>query len=588
VSTSTRSDGPLGPLTDEQLSHRATNGDQEAFLELFSRHERGLLNFCHRLTGNREDAADLVQESFLRVFARLGALEGREVNLAAYLRRTARNLAYDGAAGRGREVAVDDLELVAGADTALETDPERAMLLSDQQDAVQRANAALPERHRLALALRELEDMDYAQIGEVLEVTPDAVAQLLVRARLGLRRQLRIASVDEERMAPACRARLADIGSLIDGQLDQDRAYVLRQHLSTCATCAQVRSSFEDARIRYRAWLPIPVLLGLGAETLRAASARGLLEGFTDSGSWDDGGAAGAGGDVGGAAGGGTRALSHAAAGGAATGAAGGAATGAAGAADGLWTSWSSRRRAAALVGAAAALLVIGGGSAVFALRGADEPARDIAALPDPVTPAPAGSVAAPPPAAQELPKPPLPGTTTGGGAVTTTAGAPAAPADPASAGPAPQTEPRAPRPPRAPGGAPGTSTAVAPAVPVAGTPTQPSDPQPPAVTIATPPATIAPPSTTVRQPPPVTTVRQPPPVTTVRQPPPVTTVREPPPTTTQRVPVDPPPTTTTRTPDPPRTITTTRTTIRIPPIVTTIRIPTIRIPPTTTQEPPR
>ncbi|MCC6831645.1 MAG: sigma-70 family RNA polymerase sigma factor [Thermoleophilia bacterium] len=332
-------------MTDEQLSRLATNGDQEAFLELFTRHEHGLLNFCHRLTGNREDAADLVQESFLRVFARLPALEGRDVNLAAYLRRTARNLAYDAASGRVGEVMVDDMEVVAGADDALEADPERAMLLGDQQAAVQRANAALPERHRLALALRELEDMDYAQIGEVLEVTPDAVGQILVRARLGLRRQLRLASVDEERMAPACRARLGEVGALIDGQLDHDRAHVLRQHLAACATCAQVRAAFEDARIRYRAWLPIPLIMGLGLSTLRTARDRGLLEQFTDSISWgDDGGAGGqlggagqevtGGAGMGGAAGGGGRVMSQAAAGG------GGAAGIAGAAADSLWGSW--------------------------------------------------------------------------------------------------------------------------------------------------------------------------------------------------------------------------------------------------------
>lgn len=579
--TSTRPDGPLGPMTDEQLSRLATGGDQAAFLELFTRHEHGLLNFCHRLTGNREDAADLVQESFLRVFARLPALEGREVNLAAYLRRTARNLAYDASAGRGAEVMVDDLEVVAGADQALETDPERAMLLGDQQAAVQRANAALPERHRLALALRELEDMDYAQIGEVLEVTPEAVGQILVRARLGLRRQLRLASVDEDRMAPACRARLGDIGALIDGQLDHDRAYVLRQHLATCATCAQVRAAFEDSRIRYRAWLPIPLIMGLGLSTLRGAQDRGLLQQFTDSISWGgDGGAGGqlggagqelggaGGGELGGPAGGGTRALSGAGAAGASAGIAGAAA-------DTLWGSWSRRRKVVSALGGAIVLLGVAGGSALFAIRG-KEPPRDIVTLGSEDVTADVAAASIPPAAAQELPKPPLPGEPAPDAAPgSTDASAPSAPGDPAVS-PAVITPPASPaarrRVPRtrtvAPAGAsPQVTVAVSPAAP----PQQPSPPPAPGTTTSAPPVTtVAPPSTTVRQPPPVvTTVRQPPPVvTTTRQPPVVTT--------TARTPVDPPPVTTVRVP-------TIRTIIQVPTIVTTIRIPTIRIPPATT-----
>jgi hypothetical protein len=475
---------------------------------------------------------------------------------------------------------VEDLEVVAGADDALETDPERAMLLGDQQAAVQRANAALPERHRLALALRELEDMDYVQIGEVLEVTPDAVGQILVRARLGLRRQLRLASVDEERMAPACRARLGDIGALIDGQLDHDRAYVLRQHLATCATCAQVRTAFEDSRIRYRAWLPIPLIAGLGLSALRSARDRGLLGDFTDAVSWgDDGGAAGGqvgaaggelgggGGQVGGAAGGGARALAGA-----------GASAGAAGlATDTLWGSWSQRRKAISLVGGAIVLLGVGGGSALFAIRGDAPPQNGVTLASGDVTGDIAQSI--PPAAAQELPKPPLPGApspqTAPGGTD------PAAPGDPAVApavAPPPGTDTGEPaaarrRPPAvtaaSPPSSPQVTAAVAPGAP------PPAAPPAPGTTTSAPPPVV----TTVRQPPPVvTTVREPPPVTTQRQPPPDPPKEDPPPrddpppaTTTGRTPNDPPPVTTIRVP-----------TIRIPvvPPVTTIRIPTIRIPP--------
>ncbi len=266
-------------ITDERLGRQALAGDRAAFTELFTRHESGVYNVAYRLTGNREDAADITQESFLRVFARLDDLAGREVNLAAYLHRTARNLVYDRSAHR--EAPSDRMEVMAGADETLDADPELTTLVSAQGDDVRAANARLPERHRLVLALRELEDMSYEDIGRVLDITAGAVGQVLARARLALRRELRLQHVDVEAMAPDCRARLGDIGSLIDGELDVDRTHVLTQHLSACAACRDAQASFENARVTYRAWLPLPIL-ALGSSTARAAEGRGLVR-FTGS-----------------------------------------------------------------------------------------------------------------------------------------------------------------------------------------------------------------------------------------------------------------------------------------------------------------
>jgi anti-sigma factor RsiW len=103
--------------------------------------------------------------------------------------------------------------------------------VSAQGRDVQAANARLPERRRMVLALRELEDMSDEDTGRV------------------------------------------EIGALIDGELDPDRAQVLTAHLASCDACRAARASFEDARVTYRAWLPLPVL-GLGDATARAAAAR--------------------------------------------------------------------------------------------------------------------------------------------------------------------------------------------------------------------------------------------------------------------------------------------------------------------------
>lgn len=265
------------------LAGRALSGDREAFGELFALHERSLLNITYRMTGSREDAADITQEAFLRVFARLDRLQGREVNLSAYLTRTAQNLVYDHSKKKGRETAVEDIALAAGADPALESDPERAALLSDQQEQVRRANAELTERQRLALALREVENQSYEEIGRVLDLAPDGVAQLLVRARMTLNRALRLQQVDVSRLAQGCRDSLGPIGALVDGELGEDRRQVLERHLTECADCRATKASFEESRTSYRAWLPL-LPFGMGAGVAKAAEARGLLPPETPGG----------------------------------------------------------------------------------------------------------------------------------------------------------------------------------------------------------------------------------------------------------------------------------------------------------------
>ena len=263
---------------DADLSRRALAGDHDAFQELFRRHEGGLLNVALRMTGNREDAADITQEAFLRVFARLGTLgeRGEAVNLPAYLYRTAKNLVYDHSGRRAREIPDEDVERAVGEDDDADVDPERAGLIAAQVAEVRAANGRLAERHRLVLALREVEGMGYEDIGEVLGMTPAAVGQLLVRARLALRRELRMEQVDLDALSPEVRDRVGDIAALVDRQLDEDRTQVTDRLLAASAEARSVKRRFEEVGERYRMWLPL-LPLGLGAGVARAAEARDLL-----------------------------------------------------------------------------------------------------------------------------------------------------------------------------------------------------------------------------------------------------------------------------------------------------------------------
>src|SRR4051812_35085165 len=187
---------------ERALLERLRGGDRDALTALYQKYERRLYAFCHRMVGNPDDASDLVQETFLRVIRRLPELDVERLNLSAYLHTTARNLFYK-QAERARRVQLEErMEDIAPASEVLEEDPERAALLGAQQLEVRDANLCLAPRQRMVLALRELEDRSYAEIGEILGMNENAVAQLISRARVRLREELRMGQIDRSALSP--------------------------------------------------------------------------------------------------------------------------------------------------------------------------------------------------------------------------------------------------------------------------------------------------------------------------------------------------------------------------------------------------
>lgn len=154
MATSAKVHGARG---DEDLARAAVAGDGQAFAELYDRHEQRVYRFCVRLLGNPDDAADATQETFMRLLKRLPALEGRELNVIAYVLTAARHACYDTIEGRKRlELTGEEIEPSGAEPGAIDEDPERAALLATTRELAQRAHARLPARQREVLALREL------------------------------------------------------------------------------------------------------------------------------------------------------------------------------------------------------------------------------------------------------------------------------------------------------------------------------------------------------------------------------------------------------------------------------------------------
>src|SRR5829696_8814747 len=263
---------------EERLARRAADGDGAAFATLYDRYERRIFNYCLRLLTSSDDAADATQDAFLKVLQRLPKLGDRELNFSAYLYTAARNASYDMIGRRKKAEPMDEIPELAGVGArepgAIDEDPERAALLDTVQAEVQDANARLPERQREVLAMRELQEMSYDEIAEIMDMNRNSVAQLISLARIKLRDELRgtaLASIATS--SPDCERALPLISMRQDGQLKKaaDREW-LETHVATCSTCKASIEAIEEAGVSYRAWLPIIPLELLRRATIAKAS----------------------------------------------------------------------------------------------------------------------------------------------------------------------------------------------------------------------------------------------------------------------------------------------------------------------------
>jgi len=163
-------------------------GSRERFAALFRERYRELYGLGYRLLGDHGEAEDVVQETFLKLDGH-PVLERPDEEVAAFLRRVCLNTAYNRLRGRRRTTA--RLERAGRAERADdETDAQATPLLdvlrAEQQQAVRRALASLPERQRACLLLRHA-GYSYAEIAATLDLAVGSVGVLLARGERAFR-----------------------------------------------------------------------------------------------------------------------------------------------------------------------------------------------------------------------------------------------------------------------------------------------------------------------------------------------------------------------------------------------------------------
>jgi RNA polymerase sigma-70 factor (ECF subfamily) len=178
--------GGDGAETDAALMSEVLGGDRGAFTRLVERHKDAVVNYLTRLTGDRDRAEDLAQETFLRLFR--AAREYREQGvLRAYLFRIATNLV------RSEERRAKRLRLLLpflGGRRHDEPAAVSGMLLQELHRQVAAALAQLPLRFRVPLVLHEIEGWSYADIAQELSCREGTVKSRIHRGRQHLRQQL--------------------------------------------------------------------------------------------------------------------------------------------------------------------------------------------------------------------------------------------------------------------------------------------------------------------------------------------------------------------------------------------------------------
>lgn len=183
--------------SDEDLAARAAAGDVPAFETLVERYQARVFRLACRLTGNESDAPDVMQETFLQVHRGLGAFRG-ESRFSTWLYRIATNAALMQRRARTRRPAESLEQFLPGFDGDGRHAPEpadfeaaaRADELLDRSVLARRAREGLerlPELYREAFVLRDLEELETAEVAELLGLEPAAVRQRVHRARLMLR-----------------------------------------------------------------------------------------------------------------------------------------------------------------------------------------------------------------------------------------------------------------------------------------------------------------------------------------------------------------------------------------------------------------
>lgn len=182
---------------DDSLVRRMAEGDEEALRELIVRHEDRVYGTVARMIGGAgPDAEDLAQQIFLRIWKAAPKYRA-EAKFTTWLMTVTRNLVFTFCEVRARRMEVSEEivdeeaeETIQRKESIARRTPREDLSGKELIEAVEVACAQLPMKQRLVVHLREHEDMDFSEIGEILGISELGAKSLMFRARENLKIKL--------------------------------------------------------------------------------------------------------------------------------------------------------------------------------------------------------------------------------------------------------------------------------------------------------------------------------------------------------------------------------------------------------------
>ena len=179
---------------DPQLVERCLAGEDSAWEALLRAHNRRIYNLCYRFTGRTVEAEDLTQEIFIKVFQTLRSYDAAQGTFVTWLSRVARNHLVDHYRRTRKErltSSIEDEPRGLEEKPSAEDHPLARVESQERWDLLQAALHRLSPDMREAVVLRDLQDLDYDEIAQVLGVPQGTVKSRINRGRLELARVLK-------------------------------------------------------------------------------------------------------------------------------------------------------------------------------------------------------------------------------------------------------------------------------------------------------------------------------------------------------------------------------------------------------------
>ncbi len=182
-------------IADEELIKKSQLGDMDAFEQLVTQYEKKVYSIAYRLVGNHEDASDLAQEAFIKVFKSIKNFRG-DASFSTWLYHVVSNVCRDYLRkNKLKTTSLDEPVIFEGEClerqiTDYSLGPNQIAEQKELQAYVQKLILQLPEDYRLVLVLREYMDFSYEEIAKEMNITMGTVKSRLNRARNMLKEKL--------------------------------------------------------------------------------------------------------------------------------------------------------------------------------------------------------------------------------------------------------------------------------------------------------------------------------------------------------------------------------------------------------------